>query len=195
MTAITPLESIHKKGLFGDHHKKNENDLLKILEIKDLTIVQIVQYKRSKVQLNSIQIDGLEFSLQSPKVSSNKETRILWNAPSTWLVISRRENIVKIIKEKCNSDNFAITDISHSRVIIQIKGLQAKDILKKGCPLNFNEFEKNNCAGTVFHGINIVVDFVSSNPDTFNLLTLRSFGESFYHHISDAALEFGYVGV
>ena len=195
MTAITPLESIHKKGLFGDHHKKNENDLLKISEVKDLTIVQIVQYKRSKVQLSSIRIDGLEFSLQSPKVSSNKETRILWSAPSTWLVISRRENIVEIIKEKCNSDDFAITDISHSRAIIQIKGHQAKDILKKGCPINFNEFKNNNCAGTVFHGINIVVDFVDSNPDTFNLLTLRSFGESFYHHITDAALEFGYVGV
>ena len=195
MTAISPLQSIHKKGLFGDHHKKNERDLLNISEVKDLTIVQIVQYKRSKVQLSSIQIDGLEFSLQSPKVSSNKETRILWSAPSTWLVISRKGNIVEIIKEKCNSDNFAITDISHSRAIIQIKGLQAKDILKKGCPLNFNEFENNNCAGTVFHGINIVVDFVGKNPDTFNLLTLRSFGESFYHHITDAALEFGYVGV
>jgi len=195
MTAITPLESIHKKGLFGNHHKKKERDLLNISEVKDLTIVQIVQYKRSKVQLSSILIDGLEFSLQSPKVSSNKETRILWSAPNTWLVISRKENIVKIIKEKCNIDNFAITDISHSRAIIQIKGFQAKDILKKGCPLNFNEFENNNCAGTVFHGINIVVDFVGNNPDTFNLLTLRSFGESFYHHITDAALEFGYVGV
>lgn len=195
MTAITPLESIHKKGLFGDHHKKNENDLLKISEEKNLMIIQIVQYKRSKIQLNNIQIDGLGFSLQSSKVSSNKETRILWTAPSTWLVISRKENIVEKIKEKCNSDNFAITDISHSRAIIQIKGPQAKDILKKGCPLNFNEFENSNCAGTVFHGINIVVDFVGNNPDTFNLLTLRSFGESFYHHIIDAALEFGYVGV
>ena len=195
MTAITPLESIHKKGLFGDHHKKDENKLLNISEVEDLTIVQIVQYKKSKVQLNSIRIDGLEFSLQNSKVLSNKETRILWSAPSTWLVISTNENIVETIKEKCNSENFAVTNISHSRAVIQIKGLQAKEILKKGCPLNFNEFEKNNSAGSVFHGINIVVDFLDNNPDTFNLLTLRSFGESFYHHITDAALEFGYVGV
>ena len=163
--------------------------------MKDLTIVQIVQYKRSKVQLSNVQIDDLEFSVKNSKASSNKETRILWSGPNTWLVISRKENIVEIIKEKCNSDNFAITDISHSRAIIQIKGSQAKNILKKGCPLNFNEFENNNCAGTVFHGINIIIDFVDNNPDTFNLLTLRSFGESFYHHITDAALEFGYIGV
>jgi len=195
MTAITPLESIHKKGIFGDHHKENENDLLKISEVKDLTIVQIVQYKRSKVQLSSIQIDGLGFPLQNSKVLSNKETRILWSAPNTWLVISRKKNIAEIIKETCNSENFAVTDISHSRAVIQIKGLQTKEILKKGCPLNFNEFEKNNCAGSVFHGINIVVDFIDNDPDTFSLLTLRSFGESFYHHITDAALEFGYVGV
>ena len=195
MTAITPLESIHKKGLFGDHHEKNEKDLVKISEVKDLTIVQIVQYKRSKVQLSSVQVDDLEFSVKNSKASSNKETRILWSAPNTWLVISRKENILKVIKEECSSDNFAITDISHSRAIIQIKGSQAKNILKKGCPLNFNEFENNNCAGTVFHGINIIIDFVDNNPDTFNLFTLRSFGESFYHHITDAALEFGYIGV
>ncbi len=33
MTAITPLEFIHKKGSFGDHHKKNETDLLQISEV------------------------------------------------------------------------------------------------------------------------------------------------------------------
>jgi len=195
MTAISPLQSIHKKGIFGDQHKKEESDLLNILEVKDISIIQIVQYQRSKVQLNSIQIDGLELPLQNLKASSYKETRILWSAPNTWLVISGNENIIETIKEECSSENFAVTNISHSRAVIKIKGLQAKEVLKKGCPLNFNELEKNNCASSVFHGITFVVDFVDNNPDTFNLLTLRSFGESFYYHITDAALEFGYAGV
>ena len=195
MTAVTPLEFIHKKGIFGDHHKKNERDLLQISEVKNLAIIQIVQYKRSKIQLGTIQIEGLGFPIENSKVESNKETRILWSAPRTWFIISKKENIINNIKEKCTDENFAITDISHSRAVIQIKGLQAREILKKGCPLNINEFKTNNCAGTVFHGISIVVDLIDNNPDTFNLLTLRSFGESFYHHITDAALESGYVGV
>ena len=195
MTATTPLESIHKKGIFGDHHKKNESDLLEISEVKHLRVIQVVQYKRSKIQLSTIQIDDLKLPLENSKVISNKETRILWNAPKTWLVISNKANIVETIKEKCNSENFALTDISHSRAVIKIKGLQAKEILKKGSPINFNEFKKNNCAGTVFHGINIIIDSIDNNPETYHLLTLRSFGESLYHHITDAALEFGYVGV
>ena len=195
MTVVTPLEFIHKKGIFGDHHKKNEKDLLQISEVKNLAIIQIVQYKRSKIQLGAIQIEGLGFPIENSKVESNKETRILWSAPRTWFIISKKENIINNIKEKCTDENFAITDISHSRAVIQIKGLQAREILKKGCPLNINEFKTNNCAGTVFHGISIVVDLIDNNPDTFNLLTLRSFGESFYHHITDAALESGYVGV
>ena len=195
MTAITPLESIHKKGIFGDHQKKDENELLQISEAKGLSIVQVVQYKKSQIQLNNIKIDELEFPNENLKVTTNNKTRILWNAPKTWLIISNKENIIDIIKGKCSEENFAITDISHSRAVIQIKGAQAREVLKKGCPLNINEFKVNNCAGSVFHGITIVVDCVKDNPDTFNLLTLRSFGESFYYHITDAALEFGYVGV
>jgi len=195
MTAISPLQSIHKKGLFGDHHKKNEKDLLTITEVKNLTIVQITHYKNSKINLNSVSIDGLKLSLQSSKVTSNKDTRILWNAPNIWLVLSQKEDIVKIIKESCDNENFATTDISHSRAIIKIVGSQAIEVLKKGCPINFNEIKKNNCVGSVFHGINIVIDCIDDEFETFNLLTLRSFGESLYHHITDASLEFGYVGV
>ena len=140
-------------------------------------------------------IENLEVPEKNSIVNSNKETRILWSAPRTWLIYSRNENIIKTIKGNCKETDFAITNISHSRAVIRIQGFQAKEILKKGSPINFNEFGVNKCVGTVFHGITIVIDSISNNPETFNLLVLRSFGESFYHHITDAALEFGYVGI
>ena len=195
MTAITPLEFIHKKGIFGDHQKKNESDLLKISEVKNLTIIQIVQYKKSKININDVKIEDLEIPTQSSKINSNKKTRILWSAPRTWIILSNKENLIETVQKNFKETDFAITDISHSRAVIQIQGNQAKEILKKGSPINFNEFGVNQCAGTVFHGITIIIDSISNNPDTFNLLVLRSFGESFYHHITDSALEFGYVGI
>ena len=195
MTAITPLEFIHKKGIFGDHQKKNESDLLKISEVKNLSIIQIVQYKKSKININEIKIEELEIPTQNSKINSNEETRILCSAPRTWLILTNKENAIERVEKSFKETDFAITDISHSRAVIQIQGDQAKEILKKGSPINFNEFGVNQCAGTVFHGITIIIDSISNEPDTFNLLVLRSFGESFYHHITDSALEFGYVGV
>ena len=197
MTAktVTSLEYIHKKGHFGNYQKQNIKNLLQISEVKNLTIIQLVQYKRSKIQPNTIKVEDLDLPLENQKVTANKETRILWSAPRTWLIISSKKNIINNIKDKCDHENFAVTDISHSRAVIQIKGLQAKEVLKKGCPININEIQVNNCAGTVFNGITVVVDFVNNNPDTFNLLALRSFSETFYHHITDAALEFGYAGI
>ena len=192
--AVTSLEHIHKKGRFGNYQKQSGKKLLEISEVKNLAIIHLVQYKKSKIQPNTIKLENLELPLDNPKVTANKETRILWSAPRTWLIISSKKNIISNIKNKCDRENFAITDISHSKSIIELEGNDAKEVLKKGCPFNFNEFHKNNCLNSTYNGMSIIVDMINDKPDKFIIFSLRSFGESLYHSLTDASLEFGYVG-
>ena len=195
MTSISALENIHKKGFFGDHEDKNENELIKIQERKNLLIVQIVQYKNSSTLIKDIDIDGLNLTSETLKVISNNDTRILWCGPKNWLLVSTKKDLLITIKQSLKEMDFAVTDLSHSRAIIELDGKNAKEVLKKGCPFNFNEIKKNNCVNSIFNGITITIDMIDDNPNKIRLFALRSFGESLYHDITDASLEFGYKAI
>ena len=195
MSSISALANIHSTGLFGDHEGKNENNILKISELKDLLIVQIVQYKNSTISHNSIDIDGLKLKDKPLSVSNNNGTRILWNGPKNWLLVSIKKNLINNILEAFNEKDFAITDLSHSRAIIEIEGHNVKEVLKKGCPFNFNILEKNNSINSTYNGIALTIDIINDKPDKVRLFTLRSFGESLYHSITDASLEFGFKSI
>ncbi len=195
MSALSALVNVHFKGQFGDHEGKKEEDLLKISEKKNLLIVQIVQYKNSKISLEEIEIDNLKLKNTSLDVVSNKNTRILWNGPKNWLLISDQKELIKDLLEKFKETDFAVTDLSHSRAVIEIEGLKAIEVLKKGCPFNFNLLKKNKSINSIFNGIAFTVDMLDDKPNKVNLLVLRSFGESLYHSITDASLEFGYKSI
>ena len=195
MTSISALENVYEKGLFGDYENKNENKLIKIKERKNLLIVQIVQYKNSSSSTKDIKIDGLNLNDEVLKISSNSDTRILWSGPKNWLLVSTKKDLLKTIYQSFKETEFAITDLSHSRAIIELQGESSKEILKKGCPYNFNELKKNNSVNSVFNGITVTIDMIDDNPNTVRLFSLRSFGESLYHSITDACLEDGYKAI
>jgi sarcosine oxidase subunit gamma len=195
MSSISALTKIHSIGQFGDHEGKNENNLLKISEKKNLLIVQIVQFKNSQISIESIDIDGLKLKNEPLNVINNNETRILWNGPKNWLLVSTKKDLLKNILQDFQEIDFAVTDLSHSRAIIELEGKEVKEVLKKGCPFNFNTLKKNISINSIYNGVAFTIDMVDDNPDKVRLFALRSFGESLYHSITDASLEFGFKSI
>ncbi len=193
MKQVSPLNFIHQKNKFGNFENKTQKDLLKISEISNVLIFQLVKFKNSNFDINKIKIDDLELP-SSLKSSSNSNTRILWIGPNNWLIISLSYELLSKEQNKFNEQDFAITDLSHSRSIIELEGNLVNEVLKKGCPLNIDEFKEGDCANSVYNGISITIDFISDNPKKIRVFGLRSFGESLHHSITDASLEFGYQG-
>ena len=194
MMNISALNFIHKIGKFGDHNGKNDETLLKVSELNKLLIFQIAKFKNSDFDISKIKVDGLNLP-SSLKSSSNSNTRVLWFGPDNWLVFSSNLDLIEKEKKQFNELDFAITDISHSRAIIELEGNLVNEVLKKGCPLDINSFKEGDCANSVYNGITVTIDFVSDNPKKVRISGLRSFGESLHHSITDSCLEFGYKSI
>ena len=192
MTVISALQNVHVEGSFGNFENKSENELLKIKELKNLLIVQIVQYKNSSIKIDDINFNNLKFINQAQKVVSNENIRVLWNSPNNWLLVSHKKELLKEIYSTFNENDFAVTDLSHSKATIELEGPYVKEVLKKGCPFNFNILTKNMSINSAYNGISFIVDMIEDEPEKVRIFSLRSFGESLYHSITDASLEFGY---
>ncbi len=194
MISRSSLSNIYKLGQYGDIENKNESDLIKISEIKNILIFQVVKYKKIEINLDNIKIDDLNLP-STLKVKSNNDTRILWMGPDNWFIISKNKKLDTEIMKVFESDKFAVTDLSHTRTILEIEGDLVHEVIKKGCPLNLENIKKNSCSNSVFHAITITLDFLSDDPKKIRLLALRSFGESLHHAITDACLEYGYKSI
>ena len=192
MKQISSLHSVNKKGKYGNFENQIEDDLIKISEISNILIFQVVRLKNSKFNIDKIKIDDLPLP-KNLKTSSNLNTSILWVGPNNWLVTSIKLNLFEDERKKFDEENFAITELSHSRAIIEVEGNFVEETLKKGCPVDINNLKKGDCINSVYNGISVTIDFVKDNPKKVRIFGARSFGESLYYSITDAALEFGYL--
>ena len=192
MKMISALQNVHVEGSFGNFENKSENELLKIKELKNLLIIQVVQYRNSSIKIDEINFNNLKFVNQAQTVVSNENIRVLWNSPNNWLLVSNKKELLKEIYSTFNENDFAVTDLSHSKATIELEGPYVKEVLKKGCPFNFNILTKNMSINSAYNGISFIVDMIEDEPEKVRIFSLRSFGESLYHSITDASLEFGY---
>ena len=115
MTSISALNHIHKKGLFGNHENKKEENLIKVSEIKNMIIVQIVQYKNSTVSIKKIDIDSLkfdayEFNSSEDKVLLQVESEPIYRYSEKSFVYAydlKSNNLIKISDKKISLPEFS----------------------------------------------------------------------------------------
>lgn len=86
----------------------------------------------------------------------------------------------------------AVTSLSHSRTRIVIEGSCARDVLRKGIPLDFDPdvFRVDQAAFTGLHHTPILIH--RAGADHYEIYAMRSFALSVWEWLTDAALEFGY---
>ena len=104
MSLISALAKVHHPGQFGDFEGKKGDDLLKISEKKNLLIVQIVQFKNSNISTDSIDIDGLKLKNEPLTVIFNDTTRIMWNGPKNWFLVSTKKDLNKNVLDNFSSN-------------------------------------------------------------------------------------------
>lgn len=125
--------------------------------------------------------------------------RILWLGPDEWLVVGRGKGgsdiagaIRRAIDQAPGVHHAAVVDVSDGRAVITLAGPHARNVLAKGCPLDFHPkaFEAGRCAQSLLGKAHIIIHQVDEAP-TYEIYVHRSFADYLWRWLQDAAAEYG----
>lgn len=139
-------------------------------------------------------IGGLPLPLQPNRVAVMRALRMLWLGPDEWLIIAFEDatpDLFSWITHAVAGRRAEVTDLSASRIVIEISGTRARTLLEKGCGLDLHPraFAPGCCAQTLFAGLPVILDQISAGP-TYRLFLRRSAARWLCDWLIDAADEF-----
>ena len=190
---LSALSGVIEPGSYG--RKTAGGPGITLCERPNLSIVQVAAYADTAEKTRAV-IQGLVGAL--PPSEPNRSImvgsiQICWVGPHKWWIIEtdRRDRAESIAREL--GDGAAVTAQGHGRSCMRLSGPSARDLLAKGCTLDFHpgKFSAGHCAQTNLGHVNALIVCVDDAP-IFDLFVMRSFAVSFWEWMTDAAQEFGY---
>ena len=138
---------------------------------------------------------GVEPASEPLTAVRNRDVSILWLGPDEWLVVTPDRRIARIeraLRDALEGQRAALTDVSHSRTILELSGPEARTVLAKGCPLDLHPrvFGPGRCAQSRLAKCQVLIHQTHAAP-TFELYVGRSFSQYAWTWLEDAAQEFG----
>ncbi|MGH8139093.1 MAG: sarcosine oxidase subunit gamma [Steroidobacteraceae bacterium] len=122
------------------------------------------------------------------------DPRVLCLAPGDWLFVSDRLRGPQTqggIRHRFGNESLAAVDLSDALAVIRIEGDDAREVLSKGCGLDFHvrHFPANHCARTRFAQLPLVIE-CREHPQAFELSVARSYCSYLRSWLLDSAAEF-----
>ena len=140
-------------------------------------------------------ITGCKLPAAANTVQQAGDVRILWQSPDEWLIVAPDgSDIGSRLADACADIHVAITDVSESRTVITLSGEHARDVLAKGCALDLHtrSFAVDDFAPSALAPMHVIQHLRSDAPE-FDLYVHRSFAESLWLWLEDAAAEYGFA--
>ncbi|MEP3246498.1 MAG: sarcosine oxidase subunit gamma family protein [Sneathiella sp.] len=137
---------------------------------------------------------GLSISLpmEPNQTEVGKNCKALWLAPTEWMVIAPGEpaTLLNELKSPPADLHTAITDVSANRVILELDGKYARDVLTKSCELDFhpNAFPERHVVQTSIAKSQAIIEHVAA--DQYHLYIRNSFARYAAEWLSDALKEY-----
>ena len=190
---LSALNGVVEPGTFG--RKIAGGPGITLRERPNLSIIQVAAYADTAEKTMTV-IQSLVGALPPPEPNRSvmiDSIQICWIGPHKWWIIEtdRRPRAESIASHLGNGA--AVTTQGHGRSCIRLSGPSARDLLPKGCTLDFHPgfFSAGHCAQTSLGHANTLINCIDDEP-IFDLFVLRSYAVSFWEWITDAAKEFGY---
>jgi sarcosine oxidase subunit gamma len=164
---------------------------IKIAERRDLSIVQVAVI-RGVVDDRAAIGTAIGAALPAPNRSAVGRCTALWVGPGRWFVVAPGRGALASELEKASGGGLAVTDLSHSRVVLRISGPKLREVLAQGCAVDLHPraAKAGDCFVTSVARHSAVLHFV--DDATVDLYVYRSFGQDLVEWLLEAAAPYGY---
>lgn len=136
---------------------------------------------------------GQELPLIANTMTLDKH-RIYWLGPTEWLIVTALGDVPELLarlRKALRGQHAGVTDLSGGQLAMRISGPRVRDVLAKGCTLDFHprEFKPGACAQSGLAKAHVLFGLLDEKP-VFEIVVRRSFAEYLVRWLKHAATEY-----
>lgn len=138
---------------------------------------------------------GVDLPIEPKTAHRARGRTLLWLGPNEWLAVVEAQDdgaLMSRLGDALSDVHHAVVDVSHSRTVIGLEGVNARDVLMKGTNIDVHArvFGPDNCIQAHLGRCHMLLHQLDDGP-AYDIYIHRSFAVYAWSWLCDAAGEYG----